>query len=859
MGIMPGLNIDKLTALDNTIAQVEKALQRLSAKRPRLVLDRFIAKGLVVGELTLVINDEPLPTDTPLLLTDADEALGIITLSKGRPMSVPEFKECSDQHGIQDHVRKKQWPAKRRLYKHEVEELQPWSRPQLIKADFAVPAPRYTAKVTKDILDDEAPVAISAVLQALDGIEDALQPAASRMVDLLQLRGDARANLSRIGEVLKCTREALEEMAQDLSLNAIATQHPVDPFARAADALLAIQKMLEQVPTRTEVASRLQDSLEHLQAFAELEGVENARPMEVAAADAMSLHEGDDLTARAPEDIRRAAQRLRDLMRGPLQRYEQAKGGLTVDKAQAQLTRLEAAGRELGCLGPQYPHDFDDGTPRTGAVHLLCRDDRMSLMLSHDLGNGCCANYAISIDPPVGCIVPRRLKDAVLLAKTQPRALLSQLLDTPAAALYSCELGDDIIDVDKARFEPGEMYAHHSEGPALLVKLAAPTITLGYSDEDVQELFLEKEAYLVGRLVFDHKLSKAKWSQKYINSLPDSAFLYIEPGGKKDSEGKTVPRSKRHFPVRDKNGKLDAAHIRNAISRIPQSNAPGLSAEKKKKLQAQARKLLFETMRKSQTCQVDRATLHSDLTPHILSAAGAVPAPGRPCMPAALTKSFADQFWDEEDPAAALAKLMKARAEMTEVLAPGALQVVDGEVCQVVVKYYVEGQQRACDDINPPAPAAQAAPEAAACQVQKSLPRYPIKKRAGTLRLLKQETREIEGEEERYILGVVLVPNEPDSHGDIYSEKDVRDAAHFYMECSQTIGLEHERALASNKVFVLESYLAPCDFDLNGQHVSAGTWLMAARVLDDELWEDIKKGRITGWSIEGSAIAIDIV
>ncbi|HJZ93749.1 MAG TPA: HK97 family phage prohead protease, partial [Gemmataceae bacterium] len=49
------------------------------------------------------------------------------------------------------------------------------------------------------------------------------------------------------------------------------------------------------------------------------------------------------------------------------------------------------------------------------------------------------------------------------------------------------------------------------------------------------------------------------------NDLPDSAFAYIEPGGKKDAGGRTVPRSKRHFPIHD------AAHVRNALARASQS------------------------------------------------------------------------------------------------------------------------------------------------------------------------------------------------------------------------------------------------------------------------------------------------
>ena len=50
-----------------------------------------------------------------------------------------------------------------------------------------------------------------------------------------------------------------------------------------------------------------------------------------------------------------------------------------------------------------------------------------------------------------------------------------------------------------------------------------------------------------------------------IDALPDSAFAYIEPGGSKDSTGRTVPRSLRHFPIHD------PAHVRNALARVKES------------------------------------------------------------------------------------------------------------------------------------------------------------------------------------------------------------------------------------------------------------------------------------------------
>lgn len=91
-------------------------------------------------------------------------------------------------------------------------------------------------------------------------------------------------------------------------------------------------------------------------------------------------------------------------------------------------------------------------------------------------------------------------------------------------------------------------------------------------------------------------MQKKEWSTAYVNDLPDSAFLYIAPGGEKDSEGKTSPRSLRYFPVRDADGKIDSAHVRNALSRIPQAKVP---SGVKEAAAAKARRLL-EQINKSE-------------------------------------------------------------------------------------------------------------------------------------------------------------------------------------------------------------------------------------------------------------------
>lgn len=87
-------------------------------------------------------------------------------------------------------------------------------------------------------------------------------------------------------------------------------------------------------------------------------------------------------------------------------------------------------------------------------------------------------------------------------------------------------------------------------------------------------------------------LEAAKWTRAYMNDLPDSAFLYVEPGGKKDSEGKTVPRTKRHLPYKDKGGKIDLPHLRNAIARLGQGKPFAVPANTRSSLMEKAKRIL---------------------------------------------------------------------------------------------------------------------------------------------------------------------------------------------------------------------------------------------------------------------------
>ena len=73
-------------------------------------------------------------------------------------------------------------------------------------------------------------------------------------------------------------------------------------------------------------------------------------------------------------------------------------------------------------------------------------------------------------------------------------------------------------------------------------------VTLSGSPGDIAA-FIHKAAQDAREREQAVDVAKAEKSTKSINDLPDSDFAYIEPGGKKDGEGKTVPRSLRHFQI----------------------------------------------------------------------------------------------------------------------------------------------------------------------------------------------------------------------------------------------------------------------------------------------------------------------
>jgi hypothetical protein len=103
--------------------------------------------------------------------------------------------------------------------------------------------------------------------------------------------------------------------------------------------------------------------------------------------------------------------------------------------------------------------------------------------------------------------------------------------------------------------------------------------------------------------------------------------------------------------------------------------------------------------------------------------------------------------------------------------------------------------------------------------------------------------------DQQIVYGVVSEPGVIDLQGDRLSKSEIRAACHKFMQTGQRIGKEHSGVA---KASIIESYIAPTDFKCNGQVVKSGSWVMAVKIHDNDLWQAVKKGDITGFSIAGT-------
>jgi hypothetical protein len=110
------------------------------------------------------------------------------------------------------------------------------------------------------------------------------------------------------------------------------------------------------------------------------------------------------------------------------------------------------------------------------------------------------------------------------------------------------------------------------------------------------------------------------------------------------------------------------------------------------------------------------------------------------------------------------------------------------------------------------------------------------------------------GEMKRLVTGVVLVPEEPDAQGDIYSEEEIEDSMIGFMRDwrkSSTMGEMHKTT--TDEIDVIENWQAKETTVINGQTIKKGTWMLTTQVHKDDAWAKVQSGEYSGYSIGGRA------
>lgn len=104
--------------------------------------------------------------------------------------------------------------------------------------------------------------------------------------------------------------------------------------------------------------------------------------------------------------------------------------------------------------------------------------------------------------------------------------------------------------------------------------------------------------------------------------------------------------------------------------------------------------------------------------------------------------------------------------------------------------------------------------------------------------------------ESHYVFGIVYEPMTEDTQGNYMTEEEIAKAAYWFAENQGSVDLQHSFE-ALEGATVVESYIAKCDEEIEGQAIKKGTWLMTVKITDPEIFDDIKKGDITGFSMGG--------
>lgn len=100
-----------------------------------------------------------------------------------------------------------------------------------------------------------------------------------------------------------------------------------------------------------------------------------------------------------------------------------------------------------------------------------------------------------------------------------------------------------------------------------------------------------------------------------------------------------------------------------------------------------------------------------------------------------------------------------------------------------------------------------------------------------------------------YVTGIVYEPMTEDAHGNYMTENEIQKAAYWFAKNGNQCDIQHNFEKLENSA-VVESYVTKCDMEIGGQPIKKGTWMMTVEI-DDDTFEKVEKGELTGFSMGG--------
>lgn len=104
-----------------------------------------------------------------------------------------------------------------------------------------------------------------------------------------------------------------------------------------------------------------------------------------------------------------------------------------------------------------------------------------------------------------------------------------------------------------------------------------------------------------------------------------------------------------------------------------------------------------------------------------------------------------------------------------------------------------------------------------------------------------------------FVTGVVYEPLTEDAHGNYMTEEEITKAAYYFAKNGGDVDLQHSFEPLDGAA-VVESWIAKADFQCGDETVQKGTWLMTMEIDNQQIWDAIEKGNITGFSMGGVGV-----